>query len=129
MVKVEARPQEAAAEDSLHLHVVLEAPAFAWLIFRDAFEEVRVESDARLVEELLLLFGLSVTEVLIVSQFERVREVKASERLVAANLVLRGHFESADGRNLAVVLNRMYYVVDAVDLKKVLRLNLDLFGL
>ena len=150
VVEVEARPQEATAEDGLHLHVVLEAPAFAWLIFRDVLQEVGVENDARLVEELSLLLGLSVTEVLIVGQVERLRSVKALERLVAAadaaaallrrlaaNLMLRGHLEGAyrfadefaDGRNLAVVLNGIYYVVDAVDLVKVLRLNLDLFGL
>ena len=67
---------------------MLEAPAFAWLIFRDVLEEVGVESDSRLVEELSLLLGLSVTEVLIVGQVECLRIVKALERLVAADLVL-----------------------------------------
>ena len=39
MVEIEARPQQAATQYRLHLHVVLEAPAFAWLICRDALQE------------------------------------------------------------------------------------------
>jgi hypothetical protein len=40
MVEIETRPQQAATQHRLHLHVVLEAPAFAWLIRRDALHEV-----------------------------------------------------------------------------------------
>ena len=67
--------------------------------------------------------------MLIALQSQGARRIEALEGLVTAHLMLRSHFEGTNGRNLAVVLNSLYNVVDAVDLHKVFRFDLNLFRL
>lgn len=130
VVEVEAGPEEAAAECDLVKDRHLEVPAALGLILRQVLEEAVIEGDTRSLKLLSLGLIENVTEVAVLSQLERILRLKTTERFVAAHLVLRRHLVGADGSHLAVVLDSVNHVVDAVNLSEGLdgHLNLLLFA-
>ena len=104
-----AGPLQRANHNSVAALVALQRPAAAWLVLRGRLEESLIEGRRRQVELCALLLILHVAEVQVVIKFHAGLAGEATECFIAAHLVLRGHFEGADGADLAIILNRVYH--------------------
>ena len=100
-----ARPLEGTNHDSLVALIHLEGPRAAWLVIFCRLEETLVEWGRRKIELSALCLILHVAEVQVATKAHTCLAGKAIESLIAANLMLWGHFESANWADLAIVLN------------------------
>jgi len=83
----------------------LEGPCALWLVLSAAFEELVVKRSGRVIKCLLLFRALHISEMLVVSKLLCRGLSKATESLVSAYLMLRGHLKGINGADLAVIFN------------------------
>lgn len=105
VVELVARPLQGADHDGLLALVHLEGPGTLRLIILCRLKETLVEWGSGKIKLGALCLILNVAEVKVAAEAHTVIACKAIECLIAANLVLGGHFESANWADLAVVLN------------------------
>ena len=104
-----AGPLERANHDSLAALVPLQRPAAARLVLRGRLKESLIEGCRWQVQLCALLLVLHVAEVQVVFKLHARFAGQSAECFIAAYLVLGGHFEGADGADLAIILNSVYH--------------------
>lgn len=113
-----AWPSEGTNHDGFTAFIELERPGAAWLIFGGRFEELLVEWSSWQVKICTLGSILYITEVKIVLKAHTILATESSEGFVSTNLMLRGHFESTDWADLAVIFDGMDNGGEAVELSQ-----------
>lgn len=94
----------------------LEGPCAFRLVARRAFEETVVEGGCRRVKSFFLLTTLHVSEVRVVFKNGGRFLGKTAKGFIAADLMLGGHLESANGADLAIILDGVYHEGQSVEL-------------
>ena len=106
MEELVARPLKGAHHDFLTTFVELERPAAARLVVRGRLQESLIEGSIWMVKLCSLFLILHVSEVQVTVELKTgFRTHQSSEGLIAAHLMLRGHFKGANRANLTIIFD------------------------
>lgn len=123
------RPEPVPDECHLLCGVFDDVPSPLGVVVLDLVQEVKVVDALVSVDLLSLLPRLSSSEVLIALNLECLGGgSESSERLVLPDFLDGGHLETADWHDLAIVLNAVDYMGEAIELSHSLRRNLQGLG-
>lgn len=131
MVGVVAGPELVSNDHNALGGVFLHSPGTLKVVFRNIVEEFMVEDALVSIDQVSLFFGIHPAEVHIVSKLACSGATKTLEALISADFMKRGHLKGTDGNDLALSLNGVNKIGEAVKLGYTLLAfsELDSFGI
>lgn len=108
VVSVVAGPEFVSDNDDALSSVFLHGPGTLQRVFADGVKEFVVKDALVSVDEVSLLLGQDSAEVDIAIKLKGGRPAEALEALISADLMKRGHLESANRDDLALSLNGVH---------------------